>query len=152
MMLMLKDGGLLHSLDDNITTYLPEFKMKNPFQTHRGITFRQLSSHMAGLPRNAPCQGIFVTGCKLSYEKIYENLAKMELMYPPGEQPAYSNLGFGLLGRVLEKIRGPTWEEQLKKMILDPLGMTNSGNSFTPESIKELAVGYYPDGSIAGMQ
>ena len=72
-------------------------------------------------------------------------------MFPPGQQPAYSNLGFGLLGRVLEKIQGPTWEEQVNKMVFQPMGMNNSGNSFTPESTKDLAVGYYSDGSVAGM-
>ena len=150
MTLMLRDSGMLKSLDDNITNYLKEFSIQNPYQTRRGITFRQLSSHMSGLPRNAPCPGIFDTGCNLSYEKIYENLSKMKLMWPPGFQPEYSNLGFGLLGRVLEKIQGPTWEDQVRKMVFEPLAMNNSGNSFTPETIKNLAVGYYSDGSKAG--
>ena len=74
----------------------------------------------------------------------------MKLMWPPGFQPEYSNLGFGLLGRVLEKIQGPTWEDQVQKMVIEPLTMNNSGNSFTPETIKNLAVGYYSDGSKAG--
>ena len=107
---------------------------------------------MSGLPRNPPCPGLFDTGCNISYSQIYENLAKMKLMYPPGTQPEYSNLGFGLLGRVLEKIQGPTWEEQVEEMVFKPLKMTNSGNSFTPGSVKNLAVGYYPDGTEASMQ
>ena len=151
MTLMLRDSGKLRSLDENITNYLPEFRIGNPFQTHRGITFRQLSSHMSGLPRNPPCPGLFDTGCNISYSQMYKNLAKMKLMYPPGTQPEYSNLGFGLLGRVLEKIQGPTWEEQVEEMVFKPLKMTNSGNSFTPESIKNLALGYYPDGTEASM-
>ena len=152
MMLMWRDRGLLPSLDADITTYLPEFKIVNPYQTQRGITFRQLASHMAGLPRNAPCKGIFTTGCNITDEQMYKNLATIELLQPPGSQPSYSNLGFGLLGRVLERVRGPTatWEAQLRLAILDPLNMTNSGNKFTPEAMNKLAVGYYPDGSIAG--
>ena len=151
MMLMLRDSGKLKSLDDNITHYLPEFSIQNPFQTHRGITFQQLSSHMGGLPRNPPCPGLFDTGCNLSYAELYDNLSKMRLMFPPGTQPAYSNLGFGLLGRVLEKIQGPTWEEQVAETVFKPLVMNNSGNSFTPETVKNIAVGYYPDGTKAGM-
>ena len=149
-MLMLRDYTLFDSLDDDITKYLPQFKIINPFETDRGITFRQLSSHMAGLPRNPPCPNLFVTGCNLTYDEIYKNLAAMELMFPPGDQPQYSNLGFGLLGRVLEKIQGPTWEEQVDKMVFQPLKMNNSGNTFTQQSIKELAVGYYSDGTKAG--
>jgi CubicO group peptidase (beta-lactamase class C family) len=149
MSLMLRDSGELRSLDDNITNYLPQFRIKNPFQTRRGITFRQLSSHMSGLPRNPPCPGVFDTGCNLTDDQIYENLSKMKLMFPPGFQPEYSNLGFGLLGRVLQTIRGPPWEEQVAQMVFKPLNMTNSGNSFTPDAVKNMAVGYYQDGTIA---
>ena len=81
----------------------------------------------------------------------------MRLMFPPGTQPQYSNLGFGLLGRVLEKVGGGerggvggvTWEDMLVDMVLKPLGMNNSGNSFNSETIKDIAVGYYPDGTPA---
>ena len=149
MSLMLRDSGELRSLDDNITAYLPQFSIKNPFQTRRGITFRQLSCHMSGLSRNPPCPGIFDTGCNLTDDQIYENLSKLKLMFPPGFQPEYSNLGFGLLGRVLQTIRGPPWEAQVAQMVLKPLNMTNSGNSFTPDVVKNMAVGYYPDKTIA---
>lgn len=73
----------------------------------------------------------------------------MRLMFPPGTQPEYSNLGFGLLGRVLEKIQGPTWEEQVEETVIKPLKMNNTGNAFTPDAIKKLAVGYYSDGREA---
>ena len=149
MTLMLRDSGELKSLDDNVTNYLPQFRVQNPFQTRRGITFRQLSSHMSGLPRNPPCPGLFDTGCNLTDAQIYDNLSEMKLMFPPGTQPEYSNLGFGLLGRVLQMVRGPPWEEQVAQMVFKPLKMTNSGNSFTPEAVENLAVGYYPDGTAA---
>lgn len=150
MTLMLRDSSMLRSIDENVTDYLPQFSIKNRFQTQREITFRQLMSHMAGLPRNPPCEGLFVTGCNLTDSEIYANLAQMELMYPPGKQPAYSNLGFGLLGRTLEKITQSKWEDAVRLMVFNTLGMNNSGNSFTPESVKQLAVGYYPNGSEAG--
>ena len=98
--LILRDQGHIKSLDDDITEYFPEFKIQNPFQTKRGITFAQLMSHMSGLPRNAPCLGIFETGCNISDATMNEHIASLQLMYPPGTQPSYSNLGFGLLGKV----------------------------------------------------
>ena len=104
---------------------------------------------MSGLPRNPPCPGLFYTGCNLTDDQIYENLSKMKLMYPPGFQPEYSNLGFGLLGRVLQTIRGPTWEDQVAEMVFKPLKMKNSGNSFTPDAVKDLAIGYYQNGTVA---
>ena len=153
MMLMLRDSKKLRSLDDDITEYLPEFSIINPFNSNRGITIRQLLSHMSGLPQETPCSNssiIILTGCDLSYKDIYKNLASLELMYPPGQQPVYSNLGFALLGRVVEKITNDTWEHSIKKMVFDPLGMTTSGNTFTPDDIKKLALGYYENKTQAG--
>lgn len=149
MMLMLRDEGQLASIDQDVTHYLPELKIQNPFQTKRGITFRQLSSHMAGLPLETPCPDILVSGCNLTYDEIYENLSKETLIFPPGSYPSYSNLGFAILGHALEKIQGQTWEKQLQEMVLEPLGMAHSGNSFTSEVMKYLAVGYSPNGTIA---
>ena len=146
--LILRDTGKLPSLDDDIRKYYPEFSVQNPFQTERGITFRQLMSHMSGLPRDSPCKDIFVNGCSLSDFEIIRNIAGMRLMYPPGTQPAYSNLGFGLLGKVITRMaKASSWDELLTKMVVQPLGMTNTGNSF--ESKQDMAYGYYPDGSVA---
>lgn len=147
---MMRDSGKIRSLDDDITLYYPDFKVKNPFQTERGVTFRQLMSHMSGLARNAPCKGIFETGCNISDAEMNQNIAGMELMFPPGQQPAYSNLGFGLLGKVLAKIaQAPSWDSLLSKMILQPLAMGNTGNSYESVDAEKTAIGYYPDGRVA---
>ena len=149
---MFRDGNLLSSLDDDVSKHLPEFTITNPFKTNRGITFRQLMSHMSGLPRESPCPNIFQTGCPLSDADIYKNLANIELMYPPGQQPAYSNLGFGLLGRALERLVFPRlkWEALVKTFVFDQLGMTTTGNTFTEDDVKKLALGYYANGTQAG--
>ena len=148
--LILRDSGKLASLDDDIKTYYPDFSVENPFQTERGITFRQLMSHMSGLARNSPCKGMFEDGCSLSDSAMIKNIAGMRLMSPPGTQPAYSNLGFGLLGKVVTKIaNASSWDELLTKMIIQPLGMKNTGNSFANIDKKKVALGYYPDGSLA---
>lgn len=149
LMLQLRDQGLLKSTSEDITTYLPEFKIQNPYQTKRGVTFWQLSSHMGGLPRETPCDNIFFHGCNLTDDQVYANLSKMELILPPGSVPNYSNLGFALLGHALERVSGTGWEESVQEMILDPLGMTRSGSVFTPEILKDLAVGYFANGSVA---
>lgn len=148
--LMMRDSGKIKSLDDDITLYYPEFRVQNPFQTNRGVTFRQLMSHMSGLARNAPCKGAFETGCNISDAQMNENIAGMRLLFPPGQQPVYSNLGFGLLGKVLVKTaQASSWDALLSEMILQPLGMENTGNSFDRVDPKKTAIGYYPDGSVA---
>ena len=150
LMLQIRDEGLLPSIDDEVATYNENFSIINPFQTTRGPSFRQLASHMAGLPRETPCEGVFVTGCNATYETIYQNLASLVMINPPGSIPSYSNLGFGLLGRTLEAIDHSTWEEMLQERILTPLGMVGSGSKFTLDVIKNMAKGYNPDGSEAG--
>ena len=149
MMLQLRDQSTLGSLDSDVTTVLPELKIMNPFKQKRGITFNQLSSHMSGLPRETPCPDTFINGCSLPFSEIYDNLAKMKLIYPPGTWPQYSNLGVAVLGRALEKIGGDLWENMLEKMILKPLQMDSTGNKVDPSMMKHLAVGYASDGTVA---
>lgn len=93
---------------------------------------------------------MFVNGCNMSAADLYHNIANLSLVRPPGLEPIYSNMGFGAIGRALEKIQGPTWEYQLQKRVLEPLGMVHSGTEFTDEVKKYLAVGYNQDGSEAG--
>jgi CubicO group peptidase (beta-lactamase class C family) len=56
MLLMMKarDAGLI-SLDEEVKKHIPNFEIKSPYKTSRGITFRQLATHLAGMPREAPC-------------------------------------------------------------------------------------------------
>ena len=150
MLFQMRDEGLVKSADSDVASYNTRFSIKSNFQTARSVTFKQLASHMSGLSRESPCAGIFDTGCTATYDEIYQRLAESELMLPPGLQPSYSNLGFALLGRSLEVIDGPTWEDQVQKRILGPLGMKHSGTIITDDVKKFLAVGYYPDGSVAG--
>ncbi len=149
MMLQLRDMGSIDSLYSDVTTVLPELKIKNPFKHKRSITFDQLASHMSGLPRETPCPSIFFEGCNASFNEIYANLSRMELTYPPGTWPQYSNLGVAVLGRALEKVAGDTWEHMLERMILKPLGMSSTG--IKPNVMNHLAVGYAPDGTVASM-
>ncbi len=152
--LMLRDSGAIKSLDDNITNYFPEFSIQYPWavRNNRGITFRQLMSHMSGLPRNAPCKGIFQSGCSISDEEMNKNIAGLRLMYPPGTQPAYSNLGFGLLGKVLARItKSSSWTDLFSKMIGGPLNMEDTGNTFGPSDLAKMTLGYYHDGSKADL-
>ena len=152
MMYQLRDLGILPSLDDDITKYDHQFSVLNPFgKTKRGITFRQLSSHMSGLPRNPPCLGLFVSGCNASADQIYKDIANFRLLSPPGTRPSYSNLGIGLLGRVLEKVTKPpqVWEDYIEKEVLVPLGMKDSGTRMPPKASTTMAVGYHPEGSVA---
>jgi CubicO group peptidase (beta-lactamase class C family) len=61
----------------------------------------------------------------------------------PGERWSYSNLGFGLLGHVLERATGKPYEELLHARVLAPLGMVESGIQPSAAQEARLAPGYW---------
>lgn len=122
--------GIIESLDDTIHTYEPNFSVRNTFNNNN-ITFRQLSSMMSGLPREAPCvpykKKPHMNMCPHSTSKMLERIKNVSLIQPPGKRPSYSNMGIALLGRILERRTNQTLEEWIEKNILRPLGMENTG-------------------------
>ncbi len=99
------------SLDDPLARYLPDFP-----RSHE-ILIRHLLSHTAGVPD-------FVS---------IEQAEKIPLDFPPGTRINYSNTGYDLLGKVLEKVTGQKYEEVLRDQIFQPAGMLHSGYDTTAE-------------------
>jgi CubicO group peptidase (beta-lactamase class C family) len=93
----MRDNGLIDSLDDPLSKYNPDFSIKNPYNVNRkDITWRQVASHMAGLPRECPCPSD--NNCSVTTEEVLKSLASETLILMPGTKPSYSNLGYGLIG------------------------------------------------------
>ncbi len=114
-------------LQDPVVEYLPEFAPALSDQ----ITLHHLLLHLSGLPNEK--------------DKLYQH------PYPPSEMlertlenPSgtslgafnYNNVDFLLLGLIIEKLTNSTWQENIERHILEPLGMVETGF---------LAYGYYPD-------
>jgi D-alanyl-D-alanine carboxypeptidase len=116
-----------------ITEYLPWFSIQSNFAP---ITVHHVLSHTAGLPR----------GTDGSPSAPYEVVALRECVAgsPPGERFYYSNVGYKLLGLLLEAVSGQRYADRLQQGILDPLGMTECDPVTTHETRKRLAVGYEP--------
>lgn len=64
------------------------------------------------------------------------------LGFIPGDQISYSNTGYNLLGRIVEKVSGLSYEKYLHKNIFKPLGMKNTGYEHFAKRIKNMATGY----------
>jgi CubicO group peptidase (beta-lactamase class C family) len=64
------------------------------------------------------------------------------LAFTPGDQISYSNTGYNLLGKIIEKVSGLSYENYLQKNIFKPLGMKNTGYEHPDKKIKNLATGY----------
>jgi len=85
----------------------------------------------------------------MTEEDILGVAAGLRLLFSPGSDLAYSNLGFAVLGQITAHVLGMAWADTLTKMVFEPLGMKNSGNSFGSADLSRIAAGYYPDGRVA---
>lgn len=136
------EEGLVE-LDAPVTTYLPDFSTKSRFNANEIITVRDLLAHRAGLPRN---EGVLPEDRDedLAFlEKFERGAASSYLAYPVRYRYKYSNLGYDLLGRIIENTRNMGYYQCMKEHILDELEMKNS--NFYREGIADslqIALGY----------
>ena len=149
----LVEDGLL-SLDDPIAKYIPEFgkmyiKIAETNSTYRlvpaktAITIRMCMNHSAGFPFEVPnFSEMGGWSRRMPLKSLALTLAAMPLVYEPGTQYLYSNLGIDMAAAVIERVTGMRWEQYLKKTVFEPLAMTSA--SFTPseELLKEHIRGY----------
>ena len=127
--LQLRDAGEL-SLDDPLTRFLPE--------SAHGPTIGRMLAHSSGLQREPPGE-IWETMKAPSREELLAVTADAEQVVAAGSWWHYSNLAFALLGEVVARAHGGTWEEALQERILDPLGLVRT----TPEPSEPVARGYF---------
>ena len=122
--LKLRDEGRL-SLEDPVSKWIPELaRWSYPTRDTAPIRVRQLLTHEAGFPEDNPW-GDRQLG--ISSAVLSEWLrAGIPFSTPPGTEYEYSNYGFALLGRIVERASKVTYREYLEKRILAPLGMKDS--------------------------
>ncbi len=136
IMKLVEEGKL--RLDDHVSDYIDWFKAKAKHSDSSHITLRQLLSHTAGVFRDGDTphweNGKFPKDLKKSFSSkslVIENLTTFK----------YTNYGYSLLGLVIEKASGMSYEEYVTKKILKPLGMKNTYVDYKKE-IKHIATGY----------
>ncbi len=143
------DGKL--RLDDSIGKLLPaEVVLPAELQP---ITLLQLATHTAGLPRLPSNLDLSEANAANPYvrytsKELYEYLQTAKLDSPPGKKSAYSNLGVGLLGHILELRAGIPYEQLLRERILTPLQMTNTAITLTAEQPARLTLGHDAKGNV----
>ncbi|MGQ9574255.1 MAG: serine hydrolase [Thermoguttaceae bacterium] len=141
----------LVALDDPVSKWLPE-SVEVPRRGPREITLLDLATHTSGLPRlprNLVLQALRnpedpYAGYTL--EQLYEGLAACRLASDPGTRYAYSNLGMGLLGHVLARREGASYEELILKRICRPLEMHETRITLAGPLKDRFAQGHNLDG------
>ena len=129
-------------LADPAQRYLPKFKL--PEAPGRPITLIDLATHTAGLPREVPGEPAADGNPfeRFSWENYQAYLATATLASAPGTAAAYSNLGFGLLGRALESASGQSYPTLLQERITGPIGMPDTVLRLNHEQQKRLMPGH----------
>jgi len=136
--LMLQQAGKLH-IDHEVKQYVPEYK-----QAHSAkITLRNLLTHTAGIPGYDGKNGYTHHGTEAdSFETILAAFNDLPLDFSPGTNVNYSNSGYVLLGRIIEKVSGLSYQEFVRRRIFAPLGMQDSSFFDYYRVLPGLAKGY----------
>lgn len=107
------------SLEDDIRKFIPEFEVKATFEYDK-ITIGNLLMHRSGLTSDL-FPMILEPG--RDYHEVVEVLKDTYLSSVPGEMFSYSNLGYTLLGIIIERISGLSYPDYIQRTIGDPLGI-----------------------------
>ncbi|WP_067847977.1 serine hydrolase domain-containing protein [Nocardia lijiangensis] len=133
-------------LDATVRTYLPEFALADEDAADQ-ITVANLLNHTAGLDWNL----VVDTGDgEDALAEFVARLPELDLIAEPGARASYSQAGYNLAGRIVEKVTGQPFEQAVADLVLAPLGLTHS--SFTRREItaRRFAEGHNAeeDGSL----
>ncbi|WP_409417253.1 serine hydrolase [Flavobacterium sp. PS2] len=139
LILQLVEQGKL-KLDVPISTYLPDYSKTNGDK----ITIHQLLTHTSGIPNYTSFPNFFSDISRNPYtpEAFVKTFADLPLQFKPGEKFSYSNSGYFLLGYIIEKVTGKTYEQCLQEKIFTPLNMNNSGYDHHDVILANRATGY----------
>jgi D-alanyl-D-alanine carboxypeptidase len=139
--LQLTQQGKLR-LDDPAYDYIP-WLGEHHDKRFREITIRQLLTHSAGLIRD----GVDVDFWRLekpfpSVSDLRRTILSTDIVLEPNTQLKYSNLGFALLGQVVETASREAFAEYVIKHIIKPIKLKDTFVDYTPEIDTRLATGY----------
>ena len=116
--LQLRDAGKL-TLDDEITKWLPDFETRGS-----KVTLRHLLGHTSGIvdlvemPELRAMQ--MMRNPAVTRDTIYRIISHYQLQFPPGTMQTYSNSGYWLLGLIVEKASGMTYEDYVCLLYTSP--------------------------------
>lgn len=129
-LLQLCEKGLV-DLHAPVARYLPWFEVRSAYEP---ITLHHLLTHTAGI----------IGSPDLSSNSRFDvwALRETETGSPPGRHFHYSNVGFRVIGNVLEELTGRRYASVVRDSILEPLGLTRADAEITHETRKRLAVGH----------
>ncbi len=118
VMTLVEDGKI--RLQDRVAKFIPEFVLGGGARDQ--VTVEELLTHRAGLAPDDPMA--LYTGTK---KEIFERKYRQPLAYPPGARFVYSDVGYEVLGELVERVSGLPLDEFARQRVFLPLGMKETG-------------------------
>ncbi|HVA61554.1 MAG TPA: serine hydrolase domain-containing protein [Mycobacteriales bacterium] len=110
------------ALDEPVVSYLPEFAVADP-DTTKQVTVRHLLAHTSGIDGDHFADTGRGDDC---LERYVETLAEVRQNHALGATMSYCNAGYAVLGRLIERVTGKTWDAALAELLIEPLGLTHT--------------------------
>lgn len=134
-------------LDAPVRRYVPELQLADEWAAAE-VTVFNLLNHTAGLD-----WGIIVDTGEGDDALAYyvAKMAELAQIASPGTRASYSQAGFNLAGRVIEKVTGLAYERAITSLLLEPLGLSQSFFMDSEVMTRRFAVGHNPgdDGTLS---
>jgi CubicO group peptidase (beta-lactamase class C family) len=138
-------------LDKPVVDYLPEFKLADPRYKH--ITIRHMLKHRSGMPDIDESDDYGIKGYGWdkpehdagALDRYVKSLASLKLLSKPGSKFAYSNIAFEVLGAVVARVSGESFEDYVAAHVLKPAGMTKSSFFYPAPGTISQARPHSPD-------
>lgn len=134
ILLLAEDGKL--SLDDPLSKHLNEIPA-----AWKSITLRQILTHTSGL-KDWEAANVLSYRREYTADEFIKLMSPFPLDFAPGEKWAYTNTGFPLLGMVIERASGKSFEDFMTERIFKPLGMSATRFNRPSHIVPNHAGGY----------
>ncbi|TVY05612.1 beta-lactamase family protein [Paenibacillus cremeus] len=145
LMRLVAEGRVV--LDAPVRRYIPELELADE-RAAKEVTVLNLLNHTAGMDLGM----IVDTGEGNDALAAYvAKMAELKQISPPGARASYSQTGYNLAGRIIEKVTGLTYEKAIASLVLEPLGLSNSFFARDDIMTRRFAVGHNPaeDGTLS---
>ena len=145
VMRLVEQGKL--DLDAPVRTYVPELRLKDE-DAARDVTVLQLLNHVAGWEGDSLHDTGDGDDC---LEKFVEHMATLQQVTPLGTTVSYNNASLSLAGHVIARVTGTTYEQAVKDLLLDPLGLDMTFFKQNDIMTRRFVVGHEQkdDGTVA---
>lgn len=135
MMRLVAEGKV--DLDAPVRRYVPELKLTDERAAEQ-ITVLNLLNHTAGLDWN-----LIDTGeGDSSLPGFVARMSELTMIAPPSTRASYSQAGYNLAGRVVEKVTGLPFEQAVASLVLEPVGLSDTVFGLDDVMVRKFAVGY----------